>query len=346
MNYSLIRNTILPILVMCITVGLFVLVTCGSGWALEQPSYHPAFNTPPAKAISRDNYLLEVDVVFTAHLCPPLEELNDALGSRDKNTPLTNVTIAIIDSGIDPSHPELKANLLPGYNFRSGNRGTYDRQGHGTEVAGVAALASGLTCDMDVNGRIMLMPLVVANGRGETSPRILANAIRYAADHGARIINVSYGGMADRDILQDAVDYAWVKGSVVFAAAMNGYHGHTAYPAACDRVVAVTGLGLNSSRSSFANYGDWIDLAADSTLVPTVTRGGGYAAVNGTSFAAPVAAGLGALLLLVNPDLTNTQLVDILTSTAEDLGAPGFDSNFGFGRVSPAKSLKAANADR
>lgn len=336
----------LPILVMFVTAGLYALVACGDGLAFEQPSYHPAFNTPPAKPISHDEYLAEAEVVFTAHLCPPLEELTDALGSRGKDTPPTIVTLAIIDSGIDTSHPELMASLLPGYNFRSGNRGTHDRQGHGTEVAGVAALASGLTCDINFNGRIMLMPLVVANGRGETSPKILANAIRYAADHGARIINVSYGGMANREILQEAVDYAWEKGSVVFAAAMNGYHGHTAYPAACDRVVAVTGLGLNSSRSSFANYGDWIDLAADSTLVPTVTRGGGYAAVNGTSFAAPVAAGLGALLLLVNPELSNAQLVEILTRTAEDLGAPGFDPNFGFGRVSPAKSLKAAKADR
>lgn len=312
------------------------------GLPSKQPNLYPAFNTPQAKPLSHDEYMTEAENVFAVHLCPSLKELTDTSDSREENAQESIIIIAIIDSGIDPLHPELMVRLVPGYNFRSRNTDTRDHHGHGTKVAGIAALASDPGCATDLNGRIMLMPLVIASGRGEAKPRILAEAIRYAADKGARIINVSYGGIADRKELQEAVDYAWEKGSIIFAAAGNDYHGHPAFPAACSNVVAVTGIGLNSSRASFANYGDWIDLAADSTLVPTTTMGGGYAAVNGTSFAAPVAAGLGALLLLVNPDLSNTQLVEILTRYAEDLGDPGFDSNYGFGRISPGKSLKAA----
>lgn len=322
-----------------------VLVSAGgSGSSPEQGAYQPAFDTPPAKNISRDEYLTEAETVFTFHLCPLLEALEGKPGTGGKESLPVMVAIAIIDTGIDASHPELMVRLLPGYNFRSRNTDTADRNGHGTRVAGVAALAGGLGCDTNLDGSIMLMPLVVANDQGETTPGILAEAIRYAADHGVRIINISYGGVADRRILQEAADYAWEKGAVIFASAMNDFHGHPSFPAACDHVVAVTGLGLNNHRASFANYGDWIDLAADGTWVPTTSRGGGYALVNGTSFAAPATAGLGALLLLVKPDLSNAELVEILTGTARDLGPPGFDPNYGFGRVDPAGCLAAIKA--
>lgn len=325
--------------------GLLVVSAGGIGSFPERSGYHPGFDTPSAKIISHNEYLTEAEIVFTSHLCSLLTELEGEMTAGVKDDPPVTVAIAIIDTGIDPAHPELMARLLPGYNFRSRNGDTADRNGHGTMVAGVAVLSSGIACGSGLDGRIMLMPLVAANAKGETTSGILAEAIRYAADHDARIINVSYGGIADRRILQEAADYAWSKGAVIFAAAMNDFHGHPSFPAACDHVVAVTGLGLNDYRASFANYGDWIDLAADGTWVPTTSRGGGYALVNGTSFAAPATAGLGALLLLAKPELSNAELVDILTGSAQDLGSPGFDPNYGFGRVDPAGSIEALRTE-
>lgn len=299
---------------------------------------------PPAERLSREEYLEEAEIVFNIHTCPPLEELKAEQAGAGGEVQAPVVTVAIIDSGIDSSHPELKGRLQPGYNFLHKSTDTRDLAGHGTMVAGVAALAGGAGCAEQPRGKIMLMPLVVSDGSGAAASRTIAEAIRYAADRGARIINISYGGRAEPELLQQAVDYAWDKGGVVFAAAMNDTSGHPCFPAACDKVVAVAATGLNNGRADFSNYGDWITLAADGTLVPTTTTGGGYAAVNGTSYASPAAAGLAALLLLANPALSASQLVGVLAENADDLGDPGFDWNFGYGRVNPGKGLKAARA--
>lgn len=311
------------------------------------PAAAGIYETPTAEHLSREEYLEQAAFVFNFHVCPPLKELKGEEEAAGDSAPPPTVTVAVVDSGIDPAHPELKGRLAPGYNFLARNTDTEDLSGHGTAVAGVISLAGGGGCPDRLRGRILLMPLVVSDGSGCATSRTIAEAVRYAAERGARIINVSYGGWSEPEVLQQAVDYAWDRGAVVFAAAMNNASGHPCFPAACDKVVAVAATGLSNVRADFSNYGEWITLTADGTLVPTTANGGGYAAVNGTSFASPAAAGLAALVLLANPNLSASELVEILTSTADSLGDhPGFDINYGYGRANPAKSLNAARAAR
>lgn len=335
--------TPIPAVMLFLTVAALLAPACHL--APAEAATIALYGTPPAEQLTREEYLDEAETVFNFHVCPPLRAMKGEEDTVAVHLPPPTVKVAIVDSGIDANHPELKGRLAPGYNFLSRNTDTQDLSGHGTMVAGVTLLAGGGGCEDRLRGMIMLMPLVVSDSSGTAASRTIAEAVRYAADKGARIINVSYGGLSDPEVLQRAVDYAWNRGAVVFAAAMNDASGHPFFPAACDKVVAVAATGLNNVRADFSNYGDWITLAADGTLVPTTTKGGGYASVNGTSYASPAAAGLAALLLLANPALSAPRLVEILTDNADDLGDhPGFDENYGYGRVNPAKSLKAARA--
>jgi len=109
-------------------------------------------------------------------------------------------------------------------------------------------------------------------------------------------------------------------------------------------VIAVSATTSSDTLSSFSNYGDWIDIAAPGSYILTTTRGGGYGYWNGTSFSSPITAGVAALILSVNPSLSNAQVVDILTQNADDLGSTGFDEYFGYGRINARQSIHAALA--
>ena len=142
--------------------------------------------------------------------------------------------------------------------------------------------------------------------------------------------------------MQNAINYAWTKGTLIFASAGNYATSTPCYPAACEHVVAVSATTSSDTRASFSNYGNWIDIAAPGVSILTTSRGGGYGYWNGTSFSSPVAAGLAGLIISANPDLTNTQVVEIITQNADDLGDPGFDQYFGYGRINVCASLVAA----
>lgn len=263
----------------------------------------------------------------------------------DISTGSATTDIAIIDSGIDPTHPDLASKLIPGYNFLNGTTDTHDVLGHGTAVAGTAAAISNNGKGVaGVAWQSSIMPLVVLDATDYASYSNIANAIIYAADHGVRIINVSIGGASASSTLQNAVNYAWNKGALVFASAMNNGTTTPYYPAACTNAIAVAATDSADNRSSFSNYGTWITIAAPGSYIYTTNNGGGYGAWNGTSFSSPIAAGLAALILSVNPMLTNQQVKDIIIQNVDDLGTAGFDQNFGYGRINVAKSLQAAQA--
>ncbi|KAF0219860.1 MAG: peptidase S8/S53 subtilisin kexin [Geobacteraceae bacterium] len=253
------------------------------------------------------------------------------------------VDIAIIDSGVDPAHPDLAGKLLPGYNFLVNNSDTHDVLGHGTAVAGAAgALSNNSIGVAGVAWQNPLMPLVVLDANDYASYSNIARAITYAVDQGVRVINISIGGSSSSLTLQNAVNYAWSKGAVIFASAMNNSTSALYYPAACNSVVAVSATTSSDTIASFSNYGSWITVSAPGSGIYTTNRGGGYGAWNGTSFSSPITAGLAALILSVNPMLTNAQVVDIIKQNADDLGTAGFDQYFGYGRINVYKSLTAA----
>ena len=253
------------------------------------------------------------------------------------------VPIAMVDSGVDATHPDLSSKVIPGYSFLTSNTNTADVLGHGTATAGTAAAASnnagGITGVAWLNP---IMPLVVLDSTDYASYSNIASAITYAADHGARIINVSIGGSSASSTLQSAVTYAWNKGSVVFASAMNNSTSTPYYPAACDLVVSVSATEPTDTLSSFSNYGSWIDLSAPGNNILTTQRGGGYSTWYGTSFSSPIAAATGALALGINPALSATALVNLLQQNSDDIGAPGWDPNFGWGRINAYRTALAA----
>ena len=253
--------------------------------------------------------------------------------------------IAVIDSGIDPYHPDLAANLIPGYNFVAGNTDTRDIYGHGTVVAGAAgAIGNSGIGVAGVAWASSIMPLVVLDSSGYGTIANVSAAISYAADHGAKVINISLAFNGPSSTLQNAVNYAWNKGLVIVAAAANASTTTPYYPAAYDKVVAVSATDQNDNRASFSNYGTWIEVAAPGVSIYTTAKGGGYSYGGGTSLSSPMVAGLASLVFSLNPGLTNAQVVNLITSNTDDLGAAGFDANFGWGRINVGRTLQAAHS--
>ena len=254
-----------------------------------------------------------------------------------------NVPIAILDGGVDQNHPDLAAKVVPGYNFVSLNSDTSDLTGHGTKVAGAAAAAIDNNIGIaSVAGLNPIMPVVVMNASSYASYSNIAKGITYAADRGVRIINISITGTTASSTLQSAVNYAWNKKSTVFAAAGNSNSTSPGYPEACDKVIGVGATDGNDLRASYSNYGAWIDVVAPGSGIYTTFRGGTYGNASGTSFASPITAAVGALMLSIRPDLTPDQLTSLLRSSSTDLGSAGFDSTFGAGRVDANRALQAA----
>lgn len=258
-------------------------------------------------------------------------------------TGASTVAIAVIDTGVDTMHGDLAGKLLPGWNFVNNSNTVTDANGHGTAVAGtIAAAADNSLGVAGVTWGGMVMPLVVVDSNEYASYSDIAAAIQYAADRNVRVINISAGGSSASTVLQNAVDYAWNKGAVVFAAAMNNSASAPYYPAACNHAVAVSATDDSDRLASFSNFGNWITLAAPGTAILSTAVGGGDQFWYGTSFSTPIAAGVAALALSVNPSLTAAALVDILKQNSDDLGATGYDSSFGWGRVNAYKAVSVA----
>lgn len=263
----------------------------------------------------------------------------------DVTTGSASLPIAVIDSGVNSAHPDLAGRITAGWSFLLGNSNTSDVLGHGTAVAGsLGAATNNLIGVAGVTWRNPIMPLVVLNSNDYASYSDIASAIMYAADHGVRIINVSIGGTSSSSLLQSAVNYAWNKGAVVFAAAMNNSNSTPNYPAACNNAVAVSATTSSDLLASFSNYGTWIDLAAPGNNILTTNNSGGYSYWYGTSFSSPITAGVAALVLSADPALSAPGLVSLLESNSDDLGTAGFDIQYGWGRVNAAKAVSAARA--
>src|SRR5215218_5727197 len=263
-------------------------------------------------------------------------------------------TVAVVDSGVDPDHPDLADRLLPGRDYVGGDLDPRDdtigdARGHGTQVAGIAAAATD-------NGRgiagvgwgARILPVKVLDRFGSGYDSDIAAGMTWAADQGADVINLSLGGAADSAVLRDAVDYAGGRGSAVVAAAGNDGGRAISYPAAIPAVIAVSAGTRTGEPAYFSNHGPWVDLSAPGYEVLTTDLvegpGEGYVFASGTSFAAPHVAGAAALVSAQHPDWSPAQVAGRLRSSAQDLGPPGIDPYHGAGRLDVAAALGAARA--
>lgn len=253
----------------------------------------------------------------------------------------SGVTIAILDSGIDTKHPDFSGRLVPGYNFIDKNTNVEDVRSHGTKVAGAAAATLNNALGVaSVAGQAKIMPIRISDSTGYTYWSNMAAGLTWAADNGARIANMSFNGVAGSSSVLSAAKYMKDRGGLSFVSAGNdnidpGY-------ANTDVLIIVSATDSNDAKASFSNFGDHVHLAAPGSGIYSTTWGQTYASVSGTSFSAPIAAAVAALVMSANPKLTSTQVEQILFKTAVDLGTAGRDIYFGYGRVDAAKAVTMA----
>ena len=292
----------------------------------------------------------------------------------DIGTGAGDVVVAILDSGIDPSHPDLQGRVVPGRNVRERNSNTQDEIGHGTHVGGIiGALGNNGVGVAGLSWAVRLMPIKITDRFGDASIVAAADGIRWATENGAKILNLSLGGLDDSQTVRRAVADASGRGLLLVAAAGNcgemaSYRDEGCdtlnapfYPAALPEVIAVGALGANDEVAPYSNTGEYVRLTAPggvggsgrnnpldyilSTWPPALDSAigqPGYSYEVGTSMAAPHVSGTAALLWSTNPSLTRDQVESILFETADDLGPPGRDDRYGYGRVNVQRAIATA----
>lgn len=273
------------------------------------------------------------------------------------------VTVAVIDTGVDANHQDLKNNIwtntkeiadngidddgngyvddINGWNFSDNNNNTADDNGHGTHVAGVIA---GSNDEVGVTGvaySSQIMSVKVLDASGSGSYDAIASGIRYAVDNGARVINLSLGGDYSNQTLKSALEYADSKGAIVVMASGNDGKSQPGYPAryADETGIAVGAVDSNGQLTDFSNRSGSNQIAyvtAPGDNIYSSTPNNEYEYKSGTSMATPYVSGVVALMLSANPNLTVTQVREIITSTTDNSNSnttpttsPDFDFNFG-----------------
>jgi len=297
----------------------------------------------PNIEFAEEDCLLEPDLVpndtyysYAWHL-PKIQ----APQTWDTTTGSSTVTIAILDSGVEGTHPDLVSLLLPGWNFYNNNPDTTDVNGHGTAVAGTAAAASNNGIGVAaVTWNCRLMPIRIADANGYGLASAIASGLTWAADRGARVANISYGNVTKVSSINSAAQYFQSKGGVVTVSAGND----GIFDATADNpnFLMVSATDANDALTSWSNAGNNIDLAAPGLNIVTTGVGASYGYASGTSFSAPVVAGVAALVFSVNSNLSGVQVQEILKQNADDLGTPGWDPSYGYGRVNAYKAVLAA----
>ncbi|MCK4333798.1 S8 family serine peptidase [candidate division WOR-3 bacterium] len=284
------------------------LESAGPDWTLHELDLFPYTPNDPFFPYQWDKVITETNWAWSL-----------STGSPD-------VTIALLDSGVDPDHPDLEANLVAGYNFLDNNANSADDNGHGTKIAGsAAAKIDNATGIAGVAGNTSIMPLKVVNSMGSMARSEEINAILYAADNGAQVINISARFSGPSTAEKASVEYAWNKGLFLCASAGNdGCYDPNHYPSAYEHVMSAGASTQEDTRASFSNYGSNVDVYAPGKSVWLTLMDGGYGTGTGTSYASPQIAGLAALIWSAYPEYTNREVWDAII-----LGADTIDSDEG-----------------
>ncbi len=332
----------------------------------EESALADMLDDEPSVAFAEPNYVYRVqDTTPNDPLFPSQwsHQVVDSEAGWDVSTGSSAIVIAIIDTGIDLGHPDLAGKLVPGYDFVENDSTPTDRYGHGTHVAGIAAAAthnSTGVAGVDWQARIMPIRVLDEDGVGYNSD--ITEGINWAAANGADILNMSLGGTSYSSAMQSAVNSAHAGGALVVAAMGNDRDdgNPTMYPAAYSNVLAVSATAPDDTYSYYSQYGAHNDVAAPGgemgylhdpdgilSALPTywVTLNDfglsqDYDYLQGTSMAAPMVAGLAGLIWSKAPSMSPDQVQDLIEDSAEDLGAPGWDPDYGHGRINIAAAMQ------
>ncbi len=254
----------------------------------------------------------------------------------------SGVVIAILDSGIHAGHPDLTGKIVPGWNFYDNNSDTSDVYGHGTKVAGAAVAAGNNSVGIaGVAWGASLMPIRVTDTAGYGYTSAITQGLTYAADRGVRVANISFS-VSTSSAVASAAQYFQSRGGVVTISAGNS----GTFNSAADNpyVLTVSATSSTDTLTSWSNTGNNVDLSAPGAGIYTTISGGGYSSASGTSFSAPIVAGVAALVIAANPALSGSQAQDIVKTGTDDLGTSGWDPQYGTGRVNAAKAVTLALA--
>jgi len=274
-------------------------------------------------------------------------------GAGVYNPTEASTRIAVVDTGVDYNHPDLTGKVDTGqdWDFVNNDDDALDDNLHGTHVAGIAAASTNNStgvAGVSINTSTIL-PVKVLNQAGSGYYSWVAAGIIYAADHGAKVINLSLGGNVKSTTLENAVNYAWDKGAVVVAAAGNSNNSSKTYPGAYSNAMAVWASDQNDNKASFSSYGGWVDIGAPGvSILSTIPLGkdtkdgnqDGYYLASGTSMATPGVAGLAGLLFSQHPDWSAQTVRSKIESTADPVSSRLFKrGNLGKGRINVFKAL-------
>ncbi|MBI2853339.1 MAG: S8 family serine peptidase [Chloroflexi bacterium] len=262
----------------------------------------------------------------------------------DITTGSSAVKIAILDTGIDQDHEDLAAKIVANQNFTD-SPSVDDLGGHGTHVAGIAAAVSnnGIgVAGVGYNSSLMNGKVLADDGWGYYS--WITSGIIWAADNGAKVINMSLGGSDGSATLEDAINYAWSKGVVIVAAAGNSGESSPKYPAYYSNVIAVAATDQNDNKASFSTYGGWVDVASPGVSIystlPNHASGIGtqnYGTLQGTSMAAPFVTGLAALVWATPNGTSNGMVRNQIEASADRIAGTG--TYWQFGRINAYRAV-------
>jgi len=259
-------------------------------------------------------------------------------------TPGGSSVIAVLDTGIDASHPDLGGLVRSGFSAFEEADPLSDPNGHGTRVAGIAAARTdnGLGVAGVAYAGVSLLPVQVLGPDGTGQDSDIISGIVWATDQGADVVLMALSNPGYSPALQAAIDYAWGRGVVLVAAAGNDGSSTTTYPAGDRGVIGVSATDRDDTLAAGSNYGQSVFLAAPGVDVATTEQGGGYTSVTGTSAAAAQVAGAAAFMRAVDPSLSNAVIVGRLARNADPAGTADQTGN---GRLNFARALEDTSTD-
>jgi len=280
-------------------------------------------------------------------------QLTGAESAWDETTGDAGVTIAITDTGVDGTHPDLSGKVIAGYDTFNNSpisAGTNSAvASHGTHCAGIAAAVGNNGQGMaGVAWGSKIMPVKICNDYNYSASHAdMAQGFMWAADIGADIISCSFGGKGYSQTMKDAIDYAVIDmGCAMFASMGNSAVNEITYPAGYQSVIAVGATDAHDEIASFSTTGDHMSVCAPGVEIYSTIPGSGYEYWDGTSMACPFAAGAAALVLSVYSGMSPEEVKSQLEETAVDLGSTGFDSTYGYGRVDLAAAVGVQESNK